>query len=392
MYANVRRSQDTLFTIKHHPLFIVMAMAAIPVTPEAAAQAMAPATTRAAQAVYNDYHHNNLAFEAYLANTATATHSQFSSLKLSSDAQLCPRHVAHLQSPSKNAPCPLGNRCPFRHEAPGPMNFAGPQSQRDPGKRTICKHWLRGLCKKGDLCDYLHEYDMRRMPECRFFATFGYCNSGDDCLYLHVDRKAKIRECENYKRGFCPIGPSCPKKHVRRPACPLYIAGFCPRGPECRMGHIKATPPSANSRSNSPVQTHRPLTAEEAFGPRGERGAPMMGGGGGENGGYSRPQRQPYGADQGYAGNTGGPGRGGGGDGRPRRDLNTVVCYKCGEKGHFANMVSSSGTSLLKGLQLTFFRIPQCPNQNIPGSRGGVERGTGGRERPTGQREWSKPY
>lgn len=47
---------------------------------------------------------------------------------------------------------------------------------------------------------------MRRIPECRFYATFGFCNSGDDCLYLHVDPAIKRRECEKYNRGFCPKG------------------------------------------------------------------------------------------------------------------------------------------------------------------------------------------
>merc|ERR550534_17650 len=42
--------------------------------------------------------------------------------------------------------------CPFRHVR---------------GDKTIvCKHWLRGLCKKGDGCEFLHEYDMSKMPEC----------------------------------------------------------------------------------------------------------------------------------------------------------------------------------------------------------------------------------
>ena len=37
----------------------------------------------------------------------------------------------------------------------------------------VCKHWLRGLCKKGDQCEFLHEYDMTKMPECYFYSKFG---------------------------------------------------------------------------------------------------------------------------------------------------------------------------------------------------------------------------
>jgi hypothetical protein len=49
--------------------------------------------------------------------------------------------------------------CPFRHIS---------------GEKTVvCKHWLRGLCKKGDQCEFLHEYDMTKMPECYFYSKFG---------------------------------------------------------------------------------------------------------------------------------------------------------------------------------------------------------------------------
>jgi len=44
------------------------------------------------------------------------------------------------------------------------------------------------------------------MPECRFYATFDFCNMGDECLYLHVEKKAKRRECEDFRRGFCRNG------------------------------------------------------------------------------------------------------------------------------------------------------------------------------------------
>ncbi|KAG8752593.1 RNA-binding component of cleavage and polyadenylation factor [Serendipita sp. 396] len=38
----------------------------------------------------------------------------------------------------------------------------------------------------------------------------------------------------------------------------------------------------------------------------------------------------------------------------PRRNLDEVMCFKCGQYGHYAN---------------------QCRNRNVPGNRGGVERG-----------------
>lgn len=171
----------------------------------------------------SDFMHNEFNFEAHIKANLN--------VKLDNDAQLCPDYAERMQ-------CARGASCPRRHVKPSHLNFlpAGSTALRDANKRTVCKHWLRGLCKKGDQCDYLHEYDMRRIPECRFYATFGFCNSGDDCLYLHVHPAIKRRECEKYNRGFCPKGPNCPKKHIRRVACPLYLAGFCPEGLECPRG------------------------------------------------------------------------------------------------------------------------------------------------------------
>src|SRR5262245_434860 len=42
--------------------------------------------------------------------------------------------------------CPLGATCPDKH--------AG----RTGWNSSVCKHWMRGLCKKGDFCEFLHEY------------------------------------------------------------------------------------------------------------------------------------------------------------------------------------------------------------------------------------------
>ena len=108
------------------------------------------------------------------------------------------------------AGCPLGPlHCPLRHTTPSTQNFQPPkQLPTHPRERerlaTVCKHWLRGLCKKGDACEFLHEYNLRRMPECWWYAKYGYCSAGDECLYAHP--KERRIECPDYNRGFCKLG------------------------------------------------------------------------------------------------------------------------------------------------------------------------------------------
>ena len=108
------------------------------------------------------------------------------------------------------AGCPLGPlHCPLRHTNPSAHNFQAPKQLNSNTRErekvsTVCKHWLRGLCKKGDACEFLHEYNLRRMPECWWYAKFGYCQAGDECLYAHP-KERKI-ECPDYKRGFCKLG------------------------------------------------------------------------------------------------------------------------------------------------------------------------------------------
>ena len=130
--------------------------------------------------------------------------------------------------------CPLGTRCPDRHVA------SSTSKQEGGGGSTynslVCKHWLRGLCKKGESCEFLHEYNVRKMPECNFFVRNGYCSNGDECLYLHIDPQSKLPPCPHYEQGFCPLGPRCSKKHVRKKLCPYYLAGFCPNGKTCKEG------------------------------------------------------------------------------------------------------------------------------------------------------------
>ncbi|KAG2607944.1 zinc finger CCCH domain-containing protein 45-like [Panicum virgatum] len=84
-------------------------------------------------------------------------------------------------------------------------------------RQTVCRHWLRGLCMKGDACGFLHQFDKARMPVCRFFRDFGECRE-PDCAYKHS--YDDVKECNMYKMGFCPNGPNCRYKHVKLPGPP----------------------------------------------------------------------------------------------------------------------------------------------------------------------------
>jgi len=59
----------------------------------------------------------------------------------------------------------------------------------------------------------------------------------DECLYVHPSPESKIPPCPYYNRGFCPLGPICSRKHIRRNLCVFYLAGFCPDGPRCKNAH-----------------------------------------------------------------------------------------------------------------------------------------------------------
>lgn len=83
------------------------------------------------------------------------------------------------------------------------------------GTRTVCRHWLKNLCMKGDKCDYLHVYDPNRMPECLIFLKFGKCTD-PDCTFRHV-AVSERPECQRYRLGFCKFGPLCRSRHDRLP-------------------------------------------------------------------------------------------------------------------------------------------------------------------------------
>ncbi|NWH25842.1 CPSF4 factor, partial [Grus americana] len=231
-----------------------------------------------------------------------------------------------------------GVRCPFRHVAGEKM--------------VVCKHWLRGLCKKGDGCDFLHEYEATKMPECYFYSKFGEC-SNKDCPFLHIDAATSTMGCPWYDRGFCrhgklpgrePLlcaaGPLCKYKHTRRVMCANYLVGFCPEGPKCKFMHSCGT-----AAANCPSC---PMSPQGAGCPRGLARLDLAAGR--ESGCKNVPPMEPpvpvTGATQHltvqlWDTSNCPPG--------PQSLPEQGICFKCRQKGHYANECGKAQLKILLG-------------------------------------------
>ncbi len=78
-------------------------------------------------------------------------------------------------------------------------------------RTIVCRHWLKGLCQKGDMCEYLHQMDLEKMPICKWGAE---CQARPNCLYRHIEDEERP-ECIFFRQGFCKHGPGCRYKHVK---------------------------------------------------------------------------------------------------------------------------------------------------------------------------------
>jgi hypothetical protein len=116
----------------------------------------------------------------------------------------------------------------------------GANAKKEMGMKSlnIMDYDRSNLCFRSS-CEYLHQYDMTRMPLCHFFVE-GHCTK-DDCQFLHIRPEDSAADCPWYARGFCKHGPKCRKKHTRKELCGSYMAGFCPKGP-CNTPIAASTP------------------------------------------------------------------------------------------------------------------------------------------------------
>ena len=99
----------------------------------------------------------------------------------------------------------------------------------------VCSFWLKGICKNGANCTFLHERIEEKIPECPHGMNCIKLNNG--CPFKHTVKIQK--ECHAYNAGYCPLGKNCKDLHKKRDICLNYLLGFCPEGPNCKLYHLK---------------------------------------------------------------------------------------------------------------------------------------------------------
>ncbi|RXN16134.1 cleavage and polyadenylation specificity factor subunit 4 [Labeo rohita] len=163
--------------------------------------------------------------------------------------------------------------------------------------------------------------------------------SNKECPFLHIDPESKIKDCPWYDRGFCKHGPDCRHRHTRRVICVNYLVGFCPEGKSCKfmhprfelpMGATEQPPLPQQAQSQQKQQNTQPTN-------RSSQSLIQL-----TNTNVNSNQRMPNAVGIVHSNNNmGGP--------RGPRPLDQVTCYKCGEKGHYANKCTKGHLAFLSG-------------------------------------------
>ena len=157
-------------------------------------------------------------------------------------------------------------------------------------------------------------------------------------MYLHISPEQKMKDCAWYARGFCKHGPNCKNRHTRQVACANYLTGFCPDGPNCPYGHPKfELPKEEMDQQNQSMQDKNKkkgmqhITCHKC----GQQGHKAVSCPNTDSGGattqpqpfQTRPQQQFQHHQQQQQHQ----------QHRATRPIESVICFKCGNSGHYAN-------------------------------------------------------
>ncbi|OZC10251.1 hypothetical protein X798_02841 [Onchocerca flexuosa] len=179
-----------------------------------------------------------------------------------------------------------------------------PFSGMDKSGRGVCIRNEQGTCAMGAVCPLRHIVGDKALA----------C-SNRECPFRHIDPESKIKDCPWYDRGFCRHGPFCKHRHRRRVLCPNYLAGFCPDGRDCKYAHPSFNIPPvdttqilrARGQYNIGIATYCPHLPTQAQ-------LPLL-----DSSKVNAQISQELVALS------------------EKKALSDVTCYKCGEKGHYAN-------------------------------------------------------
>uniref|UniRef100_A0A8C9TQ35 Cleavage and polyadenylation specificity factor subunit 4 n=1 Tax=Scleropages formosus TaxID=113540 RepID=A0A8C9TQ35_SCLFO len=184
-----------------------------------------------------------------------------------------------------------------------PLPFPG----MDKSGAAVCEFFMKAACSKGGMCPFRH-ISGEKTVVCKHWLR-GLCKKGDQCEFLHEYDMTKMPECYFYSK----FGPDCRHRHTRRVICVNYLVGFCPEGRACKFMHPRFELPMGTTEQ-------QPLPQQA----------------------QTQQKRTPQviGAMQSQNNTTGH---------RGPRPLEQVTCYKCGEKGHYANKCTKGHLAFLSG-------------------------------------------
>uniref|UniRef100_A0AAQ6A101 Cleavage and polyadenylation specificity factor subunit 4 n=1 Tax=Amphiprion ocellaris TaxID=80972 RepID=A0AAQ6A101_AMPOC len=184
-----------------------------------------------------------------------------------------------------------------------PLPFPG----MDKSGSAVCEFFMRAACLKGGMCPFRH-ISGEKTVVCKHWLR-GLCKKGDQCEFLHEYDMTKMPECYFYSK----FGPDCRHRHTRRVICVNYLVGFCPEGKSCKFMHPRFELPMGTSEQPPlPQQTQNQTKRSQ------------------NNISTASHQNNMT-------------------TNRGPRPLDQVTCYKCGEKGHYANKCTKGHLAFLSG-------------------------------------------